>query len=394
MKLQEFKQIDKKWKEYALAGCVIVLFYVVLTHLGLIGSGIAGFFKVLKPIVLGFVFAYIVNPIAVFFNKTIFKGVKKEKAAWILSIILTVIVVLLIITVLVASLIPQVVDSVQTLADNYLVYLARLRDFIANIPVISSTGLNKILDDFLADGGLAVKIGDFLKDNSKIVIEKTTSFGGAAMNGVIGGIIAIYFLVAKKSIQAAFARFFSLALSAMDFERLSMLMTKFNAIFSKYIVCELIDSAIVLVLNYIFMLVCGMPNAIFVSVVVGVTNLAPTFGPIIGAVIGTFILLLVQPTSVIAFLIFTVVLQTLDGYVIKPKLFGDALNVPGVIILMSIIVFGKLMGVTGMLLSIPFAAIIVYIYSEIFMQWLELKRELKQYKKDLAKEEHTTDSSF
>ena len=389
MKLQEFKQIDKKWKEYALAGCVIVLFYVVLTHLGLIGSGIAGFFKVLKPIVLGFVFAYIVNPIAVFFNKTIFKGVKKEKAAWILSIILTVIVVLLIITVLVASLIPQVVDSVQTLADNYLVYLARLRDFIANIPVISSTGLSKILDDFLADGGLAVKIGDFLKANSKVVIEKTTSFGGAAMNGVIGGIIAIYFLVAKKNIQGAFAHFFSLALSAMDFERLSMLMTKFNAIFSKYIVCELIDSAIVMILNYIFMLVCGMPNAIFVSVVIGVTNLAPTFGPIVGAAMGAFILLLVKPTSVLAFLIFTVVLQTLDGYVIKPKLFGDALNVPGVIILMSIIVFGKLMGVTGMLLSIPFAAIIVYIYSEIFMQWLELKRELKQYKKDLAKEEQS-----
>lgn len=389
MKLQELKQIDKKWKEYALAGCVIVLFYVVLTHLGLIGSGIAGFFKVLKPIVLGFVFAYIVNPIAVFFNKTIFKGVKKEKAAWILSIILTVIVVLLIITVLVASLIPQVVDSVQTLADNYLVYLARLRDFIANIPVISSTGLSKILDDFLADGGLAVKIGDFLKANSKVVIETTTSFGGAAMNGVIGGIIAIYFLVAKKNIQSAFAHFFSLVLSAMDFERLSIIMTKFNAIFSKYIVCELIDSAIVMILNYIFMLVCGMPNAIFVSVVIGVTNLAPTFGPIVGAAMGAFILLLVKPTSVLAFLIFTVVLQTLDGYVIKPKLFGDALNVPGVIILMSIIVFGKLMGVTGMLLSIPFAAIIVYIYSEIFMQWLEMKRELKQYKKDLAKEEQS-----
>ena len=121
------------------------------------------------------------------------------------------------------------------------------------------------------------------------------------------------------------------------------------------------------------------------SVVIGVTNLIPTFGPIIGWVVGSFILLLVDPVAVLPFLIFAFTLQTFDGYVFKPKLFGDVLNVPGFLILMAIIVFGKLMGVTGMLISIPVAAILVYIYNEAFIPWLELKRDLNEYNKTVNK---------
>ena len=121
-----------------------------------------------------------------------------------------------------------------------------------------------------------------------------------------------------------------------------------------------------------------MQFAGLVSVVVGATNLIPTFGPVIGGAIGAFVLLLVKPMHALAFLIFTVVLQTLDGYIIKPKLFGNSLGVSGLLILVSIVVMGNIFGVVGILLSIPVAAILDFIYRDAFLPWLEERGERRQ----------------
>jgi predicted PurR-regulated permease PerM len=126
--------------------------------------------------------------------------------------------------------------------------------------------------------------------------------------------------------------------------------------------------------NAVFMAICGMQYVGLVSVVCGVTNLIPSFGPVIGAVIGGFILLLVNPWHALLFLGFTAVLQTLDGYVIKPKLFGDSLGVSGLLILISIVLFGNIFGVVGILLAIPLAAIIDFTYEEGILPLLEMRR--------------------
>ena len=111
-----------------------------------------------------------------------------------------------------------------------------------------------------------------------------------------------------------------------------------------------------------------------VSVVVAVTNLIPTFGPIIGAVIGGFVLLLVNPIHALAFLVFTFILQALDGYVIKPKLFGDSLGISSLLILLAVIVGGNMFGVVGILLAIPFAAILDFMYKDYLLVSLEKRR--------------------
>jgi len=378
MKLR-LKEIDKKWKEYALAGCVCILFFLFLTNLGVFGGIIASVFRTLRPVVIGFIIAYIVNPLAVFFQTKVFYEMKNERAKWGVSIALTLVIFILIIALLVVSLIPQVVSSIASLADNYPTYVSELEKFINNSdnPIFKIPAVASLLEVLSSEYGLITKIGTLLKDNASLIIAKTTVIGAAAWNIVIGIIFAIYFLVAKRGIQNGTSNLCKLLFSPMRYLRFSSLMAKFNAIFSKYIACELLDSIIVLLINYVFMLVSGMPNAIFVSVIVGVTNLAPTFGPIVGAVLGAFVLILIKPTAVIPFLVFTLVLQTCDGYVIKPRLFGGALNVPGVLILIAIIVFGKLMGVSGMLLAIPFAAIIVYIYNEAIIPYLKQRRERK-----------------
>lgn len=382
MKLN-LKNINGRWKEFALAGCVCILFYLLLANLGKIWGVLAAFFRILTPILLGFLIAYIINPMAEFFRRKLFAWVKKEKVQWTLSVVLTTIIVIVLITLLIVSLIPQIADSISSLAENYQSYVNQLIIFIKTKtgPIAKLEIVQRFLEMLSEKDGIINKIGEIFAQNAQVIINMTTSIGRAAVNWFIGAIFAIYFLMAKKKIGSEFSNFFSLILSPLKDTRMHIIVEKFNAIFTKYIVCEILDSLIVGLANYLFLLILNLPNALVIAVITGLTNLAPTFGPIVGAVLGSFIIMLVAPTGLLPFIIFTVIIQTLDAYVVKPKLFGGALNVPGVIILISIIVFGKLMGVGGMLIAIPAAAIIVYAYTEALIPWLELKKDMKQYEK-------------
>ena len=145
------------------------------------------------------------------------------------------------------------------------------------------------------------------------------------------------------------------------------------SILKRYIVFNLLDSLIVGGANAIFMAIVGMPYVGLVSFVVAIANLIPTFGPVIGALIGGFVLLMVNPWHALAFLIFTFILQTVDGYILKPKMFGDSLGVSGLWILVGVIVGGRAFGVVGILLAIPGVAILDFLYQEYFLPWLETR---------------------
>lgn len=385
MKLK-FKNINERWKEYALAGSVCVLLLAVLLNLGGILKGIGEFLAMFSPIFIGFVIAYILNPLAVFFERKVFVKIKKEKLAWLISVILSFVIVLGLFVLLFATLIPQVAGNISDLISNATKYISNVDGSELSLDFLPEE-LNANVNDYIfGDDGLLVKAGSFIAENLGNVISATSNAGGKAASWVVGIILALYFLLAKEGIKKAFIKLCTLLLSSVNYKRFEILLEKFNSIFSKYIVCEILDSLIVGVANFLFMLVTGMPNALFISVIAAVTNLAPTFGPILGLAISCFFLLMSAPHTVLIFIIFTAVLQTADGYIIKPKLFGGALNVPGVLILVFIIIFSKLMGVSGMLLAIPFAGIAIYLYSEALIPWLELRKDLKQYNKDQTKE--------
>ena len=153
----------------------------------------------------------------------------------------------------------------------------------------------------------------------------------------------------------------------------------------RYIIFDVLDGIIIGVSNGLFMAAAGMPYVVLVSVLVGVTNLAPTFGPFVGGIVGALILLLVNPWYALWFLLFTLILQTIDGYILKPKLFGDSLGVPAVWILVSIIFFGRLFGILGVIISIPLAAIVNYIYQTRIVNRLRKRRENNELQRSILK---------
>lgn len=378
------RKFGNNWKEYALAGCVCILFFFLVLNLGKVLGALGKVLSVLRPVIFGFIIAYIINPLAVLFDRRVFRKIKKKKLRWSLSVIVTIIIVLLILVLIALSLIPQMIDNVVSLADNYEYYVDGLIEFIENQmgPLTKMEFVQNLTDSLSSEDGFVNQVGKILTQNSDSILKKTTDIGNVLLNWLLGGIFAVYFLLAKHSIAKAFDKAISLILSPLRYQKTRIVLEKFNSIFSKYIVFELIDALIVGVANYLFMIVMGMPDAVFISFIIGITNLVPTFGPFIGLGIGGFILLLVQPGALLPLAIFTLVIQLLDANVIKPKLFGDALNVPGSIILIGIVVFGKSMGIVGMLLAIPIVAILTYFYADVFIPWLELRRDLEVFRKE------------
>ncbi len=373
--------MKSKWGPLVLGACVVVLFFVAVSHIGVVWSIFKFIFRVLLPIIIGAGIAYILNPFTKFYDRTIFKRLKKRKVAWGLSLVLTLIVLLALIFLLLYSLIPQMISSIGNFIENIDEYLASLMEIVDRWQLPSSDWIESIKGIISSEGGLIEKALQLFIDNIGVIISRSSTFTAGTVNWGIGFILAIYFLADKRRVTGFLKKLLEIFTKPEHYNNVLTVGHKFNTIFAKFISVELIDALIVGVLNYIFMLILHMPYALVTSVVVGIANLVPTFGPIVGGVVGALIQLLANPINALWFIIFTIALQTFDGYWIKPRMFGEFLNVPGVLILISIVIFGRLIGIVGVFLAIPLAAIMIYLFNEFAMPRLEARKEHK--KKDV-----------
>ncbi len=374
------KWMKKKWMHYSIATCSAVILYFLLSHIGSMWGFVSSFFSIVKPVIMGMVVAYIFNPLANLFDRKVLTGIKNEKTRWLISVMLAIIVIILCITLLCIALIPQLAESIATLVGNMGDYLDTLQGLLKEFEKGGAAGFLGINLSGLASIGdkIVDSIGSFFKNNMESVYVTGTSIGKSVFDVVIALILAIYFLMGKRRIVTGVTGILSLLMKDETFEKGGDFMNRCNDILVRYISVDIVEGIIVGIINFLFMLIMGMPYAVLISVIVGVTNLAPTFGPIVGAVIGGFILVLVNPWQALWFLIFTVILQTVDGYILKPKLFGDSLGVSSLMILIAIVIGGRLFGVAGILLAIPFAAINDFTWKDFVLKKLE-ERKAKRY---------------
>lgn len=381
MKFLNNDNLKKPWVAYTVAICSGVVLYLLLSHLNVIGQGISAFFGFIQPVIIGLVIAYILNPLAKVLRRTLFRGVHSMKVAWPLSVAFSIIIIILGIAILLVMLIPQLVESVQTLISNVSLYSDSISDALTsldeaarkvNLDISSLTSVGQDLIDSV--------FRSITKNSNGSLMNTVTGTIGTIINGVISFIISIYFLLDKDHLLHGLGRLNHLIISDKAFPRIRNFLDRCNEILGRYIWCDLLDGLIIGCANAVFMLIGRMPYVALISVVVGVTNLAPTFGPIVGGAIGAFILVLNNPWDALWFLIFTICLQTCDGYILKPKMFGGVLSVPGIWILIMIIVFSRMFGVIGILVAIPVAAILNFIYHDYLIPWLKKRHQRRQEK--------------
>ena len=371
MKFEDLK--NKKWYNGMLIACCAVILYVLLTNIVSVWNVITQIIGYFAPLLLGCVLAYLVNPLAKWFEKKVFKKLKKENIRWTASVIVAFVTVILMLTFLLSTVIPQLVDSIKTFSGNFDGYVAAFQDLIERWQLSKYVDIKKLMS---SSENMWKTIVVYISDNIENIVDASADVGKTLINWVLGLILSIYLLMAKTSVKQGVARFLKALFSKKSYTSIRTFIVRCDDILSHYIVYSLIEGMLIGVINAIFMSIMGMQYVGMISVVIAVTNLIPTFGPIIGGLIGAFILLLVDPWDALIFIIFTMVLQTLDGYVIKPKLFGNSLGVSGLLILIAIIVGGKMFGVVGILLAIPFVAILDFVYKDYLLKALEKKKDV------------------
>ena len=189
---------QKKWYPYAVAACIAVAFYVILTHLGSITSGLVTFIGYFDTVILGCVIAYIMNPLAMLFERTIFAKVGQDKLKWSLSIGAAVILLLLMAGFLLRTLIPQLMDSLIMLVSNMDVYLASLHD------LIDKWGLSEVLrSDRLFDSSEDVvkRVQSYFSQNAESLMGASAAAGRSLVKWVIAFVLSVYLLSAKTNLK-------------------------------------------------------------------------------------------------------------------------------------------------------------------------------------------------
>lgn len=358
----------KKW--YILEGHFIsllvvlllaILFYVGLTHFDVIAVRIKMFTKVLSPFIAGFAIAYLLNTPMCFFERKLYKNSKYRR---VLAITTVYLLALAVVVILLNLIIPQVVQSITDLAANMQTYLNSLDTLVGDLSEqfqVEDDGISEMLGSYQ----------DLMSDLSKKVTDalpQIVDVGFAVGNGVISGITAVissvYMLAGKDRLVPQLKKIMYASLPKRRADWLLEVCSQANRIFVGFINGKLIDSAIIGVLCFILCLIFRIPYPMLVSVIVGITNIIPFFGPIIGAIPCLMILVIVDPWAALRFFALVIGLQQFDGNILGPKILGDSTGLSAIWVLIAIVTCGGLFGFPGMVLGVPTFAVLYSLVRE------------------------------
>ena len=367
------KLLSKPWYPATVTACIAVVLYVVLTRQGAVVNVLERFVGFFSPLLLGCVIAYLVNPLSRLFRRSVCRAVKNEDRKGKISNALAFVAVFLIIALLLLVSLPQLISSITDFAGNLKGYIQTFEGMLQRWDLLGRFGLDSSAL-ISSTENIMQTAGTFITENLAKILSTTVGAGKGIVTFLLGFILSIYLLAEKSNLKSGSRHLLQTLMRDERFARFTDFLHHCDVILNRYIVFNIIDCLIVGVLNAVFMLIIGMPYVGLVSFVVAITNLLPTFGPIIGAVVGAFLLVLVKPLYALAFLVFTLVLQICDGYIIKPRLFGNSLGVSGLWIMVGVILGGRIFGIGGILLAIPGVAILDYIYRDLLLPLLERRK--------------------
>ena len=373
---------DKKYLYWGItAFCVVaaaILFYMALNYIGAVGSAISALVKILSPFIWGLVISYLLGPLVRTLENKVFRPLasklyKKNKRsdghgfARGMSILFSEIIMLAVIAALIYLIIPQLYSSIETIVvssptyiDNGTQWLTRLLEDYPEIEQYAVQTLGDV-NEFLANwlkNTVLPGLGNLITNVGAGVYYVVM----AIYNLVIGIIVSVYMLGSKETFKANAKRVMYTLFSVDTVKKIFDGLDFTDKTFMGFINGKLLDSAIIGLICYIGCVLLRMPYALLISVIVGVTNVIPFFGPFIGAVPSALLVLLVDPFKCLIFVIFIIVLQQVDGNIIGPKVLGSSIGINGFWVMFSIILGAGLFGFWGMLLGVP---VFVVIYTLI-----------------------------
>ena len=363
-----------------------IIFFFLIYRFDGFGSAISTLTGILMPFIYGAVIAYLLKPVCNTIENFLRRFIPERMKGLIsaLSIALTILLGLLIIYALCMMIIPQLITSVTSLYYTAQRNIARFVQWANHVEFIES---NQQIMDLLnnAYDTLNTSVDNLVK--TKLLPSMQNILSGAAIgvlsvvtwakNLVIGIIVAVYMLASRKRfVQQAKLVLYSV-FKPVWAGRIIEEIQYADKMFGGFINGKIMDSAIIGVLCYNGCLIFKFPSALLVSVIIGVTNVIPFFGPFIGAIPATLLILIQNPIKALWFVLFVLVLQQLDGNIIGPKILGNTTGLSSFWVLFAILLFGGLWGFVGMIVGVPLFAVIYDVIKKLVIHGLKRHEELE-----------------
>ncbi|MBE5931320.1 MAG: AI-2E family transporter [Lachnospiraceae bacterium] len=377
------KEKYSNYLRWAITAVCTVTICLIIFFLLFRSKELVIFFKklsnILTPVIIGAVIAYLINPLANFLDGLFIKLFLKMKLSvkraqgislWI-SVFLSMAVFLFLVYFLISLILPELYQNIKNFVSNFEGYVNTITTWFSELEVLKdnpelynnlSSTLDKMLDS----------VGEWLSSSlltglSGLVTGLTfriIGFFNIVLDVVVGLIVSIYILSSKRKYTAKAKRFTYVIFKPQTANTVLTIASRCNKIFSGFISGKLLDSLIIGMMCFLGLTLLKMPYALLVSVIVGITNVIPFFGPFIGAIPSAVLILLADPTNlkpVIIFVIFIICLQQFDGNILGPKILGDSTGISALMVVVSITIGGGFFGFMGMFLGVPTFAVLSYL---------------------------------
>ena len=385
--MKDKNEIYFKWGITAVAVIVIALVIsLIFSKLGIIASALKTIVSTVSSVLYGVVMAFLMAPVydrisawveeilSSFFPK----WKKSGKWAKFIATLACLIILIFVIFALIMMIIPELVNSITNVIgyapdgmsklENWLKDILNKNPDLEKLVIGNYQDISERVSD-IATTTVLPNVNTYIKNLSSGVINAL----GVLVNIIIGMMVMMYLLNMKTTLSSQAKKIvYSMAGVKIGNEIVTEARYIKN-MFEKFIVGKIIDSIIIGIINYFFMVIIHMPYALLISVVVGVTNVIPFFGPFIGAIPSIVLLLLVSPFTALQFAVWILVLQQVDGNIIGPKILGQTTGLPSFWVLFSILLFGGLFGIVGMIIAVPTWAIIYRTISRVSEHFLRKK---------------------
>lgn len=357
----ELEKNKKTIMQLILFTIIVIFAFINISYLWTFIKYIIAIFM---SFIIGAMMAFVLNVLLNVVENKLFKKLnKKNTKTWKklkrpVSLVTTFIIIIAIIALILGLIIPQLKNTVELFTENFDSYKTQSVELLEKVGIEKKT-INKLNNNIENIQEEATK---YISKNSDKIMQTTvgvaTTVAGTVTTIVLGIVFAIYILLKKEDLTRQFKKLARAYLPEKRQTTLKEISTLSNKTFGNFVSGQCIEALIIGLLCFIGMLILQIPYAPTIAVLVGFTALIPVFGAFIGTAIGAFLILMVDPTKALVFVIFIIILQQLEGNLIYPKVVGNSVGLPGIWVMVAVTVGASIGGILGMLLSVPVCSIL------------------------------------
>lgn len=357
-------EILKKHRNLVFIITYSIFLVFFLFNIEKVNSVISSFLSIMSPVIYGIVFAFLVGLIARGIKMMCYKLNMNRKQAEITSIILGYIIFFAIIAGFFVLVIPALNKSIMHIVADLPYFWEKAQEFFGFVAerLEISDAQWQMINEYINEGYVIAY--NFLTGKLPDILGYAFNIFNFVKNLGFGLVLSAYMLLSKKSLSMQIKKTITVLFTDEYAHKIIQTTRSANKIFRKYITGQVVVSVVLGIMCYVSMLVFKMPDPVLVSLIIGMSNLIPIVGPLVGSIPATIIVMIKSPIQGLWFLLLVIILQQIEGNLLGPKVLGESVGMSGLWVMLAIILGGGLFGVGGMIIAVPTMGVIYHLAAD------------------------------